>query len=84
MAPRILIICRGYLGSHMSAPGIRATAQARVLADHVPGAKVTLAGTNLDFEDCLAIEQMRRDELDGIYSYDRGLDRIPGVRRLEP
>ena len=50
MGPRILILCRGYLGSHMSAPGIRATAQARVLARHVPGAKVTLAGTNLDFE----------------------------------
>ena len=50
MGPRILILCRGYLGSHMSAPGIRATAQARVLAEHVPGATVTLAGTNLDFE----------------------------------
>jgi len=50
MGPRILILCRGYLGSHMSAPGIRATAQARVLAEHVPGARVTLAGTNLDFE----------------------------------
>jgi glycosyltransferase involved in cell wall biosynthesis len=50
MGPRILILCRGYLGSHMSAPGIRATAQARVLAEHVPGSKVTLAGTNLDFE----------------------------------
>jgi len=50
MGTRILIICRGYLGSHMSAPGIRATAQASVLARHVPGAKVTLAGTNLDFE----------------------------------
>ena len=37
MGPRILILCRGYLGSHMSAPGIRATAQARVLATHVPG-----------------------------------------------
>ena len=34
----------------MSAPGIRATAQARVLAETVPGANVTLAGTNLDFE----------------------------------
>ena len=49
MAPRILILCRGYLGSHMSAPGIRATAQARVLATHIPGAKVTLAGPNEDF-----------------------------------
>ena len=50
MGPRVLILCRGHLGSHMSAPGIRATAQARVLAEHVPGAKVTLAGVNLDFE----------------------------------
>ncbi len=50
MGPRILILARGYLGSHMSAPGIRATAQARVLAQHVPGAQVTLAGPNADFE----------------------------------
>ncbi|QFG02885.1 glycosyltransferase [Tepidiforma bonchosmolovskayae] len=50
MGPRILILARGYLGSHMSAPGIRATAQARVLAEHVPGARVTLAGPNEDYE----------------------------------
>jgi glycosyltransferase involved in cell wall biosynthesis len=50
MGPRILILCRGYLGSHMSAPGIRATAQARVLVESIPGAKVTLAGTNRDYE----------------------------------
>jgi len=34
----------------MSAPGIRATAQARVLAEHVPGARVTLGAPNHDFE----------------------------------
>jgi len=34
----------------MSAPGIRATAQARVLAAHVPGAQVTLAGPNEGIE----------------------------------
>ncbi len=39
---------------------------------------------NLDFADCLAIEHMRRLDLDAIYSYDRGLDRLPGIRRLEP
>lgn len=50
MGPRILILTRGYLGSHMSAPGIRATAQARVLAKTVPGATVTLAGLNDDIE----------------------------------
>ena len=50
MPARILILCRGHLGSHMSAPGIRATAQARVIAEAMPGATVTLAGTNLAFE----------------------------------
>lgn len=34
----------------MSSPGIRASAQARVLAEHVPGAQVTLAGQNVDAE----------------------------------
>ncbi|HXU25045.1 MAG TPA: hypothetical protein VN697_13535, partial [Tepidiformaceae bacterium] len=50
MGPRILILCRGHLGSHMSSPGIRATAMANVLAKHVPGARVTLAGPNEDIE----------------------------------
>lgn len=47
--PRILILCRSKLGSHMSSPGIRATAMAEVLSRHVPGAEVTLAGPNEDF-----------------------------------
>ncbi len=50
MGPRILILARGHLGSHMSAPGIRATAQARVLAEQIPGAQVTLGGPNTEFE----------------------------------
>jgi predicted nucleic acid-binding protein len=40
--------------------------------------------TTLDYEDCLAIETTRRLSLDGIYSYDRGFDRVPDIRRLEP
>lgn len=40
--------------------------------------------TTLDFEACLSIEHMRRAQLDGIYNYDRGFDRVPDVRRLEP
>ena len=44
--PRILILCRGHLGSHVSSPGIRATAQAYVLATQIPGAQVTLAGAS--------------------------------------
>jgi len=48
MGPRILILCRGHIGTHMSSPGIRGTAMARVLAEQVPGARVTLAGLNPD------------------------------------
>ncbi|MCK9518726.1 MAG: hypothetical protein M0R74_06850, partial [Dehalococcoidia bacterium] len=44
---RILVLCRGHLGSHMSAPGIRATAMADVLSRHLPDAQVTLAGTDI-------------------------------------
>ncbi len=47
-APRILILTRGNVGPHMSAPGIRASAQARVLAEQIPRARVTLAGQNED------------------------------------
>jgi glycosyltransferase involved in cell wall biosynthesis len=44
--PRILILSRGHMGTHVSSPGIRATAMANVLAKHVPGATITLAGPN--------------------------------------
>jgi predicted nucleic acid-binding protein len=40
--------------------------------------------SNLDFEDCLSVEHVRRMRLDGIYTYDRGFDRVPALRRLEP
>ena len=40
--------------------------------------------STLDFPDCLAAEITRRMSLDGIFTYDRGFDRIPDVRRLEP
>jgi predicted nucleic acid-binding protein len=38
----------------------------------------------LDFEDCLTVEQVRRQKLAGLYSYDRGFDRVPGLVRREP
>lgn len=44
--PRILVLSRGHLGTHVSSPGIRATAMANVLAKHLPEATVTLAGPN--------------------------------------
>ncbi len=41
--------------------------------------------SNLHFVDCLCVAHARRSSSTGsIYSYDRGLDRVPGVRRLEP
>ena len=40
--------------------------------------------SNLDFADCLAASRVQHANLDGIYSYDRDFDRIPGIRRLEP
>jgi predicted nucleic-acid-binding protein len=42
------------------------------------------AGTRLDYVDCLAVEYARTLELDGIVSFDRGLDRIEDVKRIEP
>ncbi len=40
--------------------------------------------TTLDFEDCLAVKHVQRARLDGMYSYDRGFDRVTAIRRLEP
>ena len=40
---RVLVISRGPAGSRRSAPGIRARAMARVLAEQLPGIEVTLA-----------------------------------------
>ncbi len=40
--------------------------------------------TTLDFEDCLAVKHVQRAWLDGMYSYDRGFDRVTAIRRLEP
>lgn len=41
--------------------------------------------SRLAFIDCLCIEHVKRAEYQGaIFSYDRDLDRIPGIIRLEP
>jgi predicted nucleic acid-binding protein len=39
---------------------------------------------SLGFEDALAAAYVEIEALDGIYSYDRGFDRIAGVKRFEP
>lgn len=40
--------------------------------------------SNLDFEDCLSVQHVRRQNLDGIYSYDRGFRPALGITRHEP
>ena len=36
----------------------------------------------LDPNDCLAVEIMRRERVDEIYTFDRGFDRVEGVKRV--
>ena len=41
--------------------------------------------TRLHFVDCLCVAHARRPAIPhAVYSYDRGLDRIPDIPRLEP
>jgi predicted nucleic acid-binding protein len=40
--------------------------------------------SSLKFEDRLSVAHMRREQLDGVYSYDRGFDRLSEVKRIEP
>lgn len=42
------------------------------------------ANPALDFEDTLCVAHMRQAGITEILSYDRHLDRIPGIRRIEP
>lgn len=39
---------------------------------------------SFDFEDCLSLAYMEQLRITRIYSYDRELDRITGITRLEP
>ncbi len=38
----------------------------------------------MDFEDCLSIAHMERQQLKNIYSYDQDFDRVTSVNRIEP
>jgi predicted nucleic acid-binding protein len=38
----------------------------------------------LDYADALAVAVTRRHGLEGIYSFDKHFDTVPGIRRLEP
>jgi predicted nucleic acid-binding protein len=38
----------------------------------------------LDFEDALSVAHMESAGIDEIVSYDRGFDRVEGIKRIEP
>lgn len=38
----------------------------------------------LDFEDALLLAHMERVKVKELYSYDKGFDKVPGIKRLEP
>ena len=38
----------------------------------------------MDFEDCLALAHMERQQLKEIYSYDQDFDQVTHVKRIEP
>lgn len=38
----------------------------------------------IDFEDALLVAQMERQKVTEVYSYDRDLDQVDGITRLEP
>ncbi len=38
---------------------------------------------HLDFADSLAVAHIRRQHLDGIFSFDKDFDRVPGMQRHE-
>ena len=52
--------------------------------DAVLRALALYGSTNLHFVDCLCVAHVEREKLDGLYSYDRGSDGVPGLRRREP
>jgi uncharacterized protein len=55
--------------------------------EHQPTLKRALdlfAELGIDFEDCLCIAHMERQQLQGMYSYDQDFDHIANINRIEP
>jgi glycosyltransferase involved in cell wall biosynthesis len=76
MGKRILILVRAAYGERMSSPGIRAHHMARVLAEQVPGASVTLAVPAESIEglaqhpSCRVVPYTRRSIIREIANHD--------------
>lgn len=41
-------------------------------------------GEKIDFSDALSVAYVRNGLVDGMYSFDRKIDNLPGSRRLQP
>ncbi|MFT4039199.1 MAG: PIN domain-containing protein [Thermomicrobiales bacterium] len=52
--------------------------------DTVVAALQRYALSNFAFPDCLCIEHALRQTSGLVFTYDRGFDRVPDIRRLEP
>lgn len=72
---RIALLLRSLLESR----GLRIEHKTSVL-----DALTLYESSQLDFEDCLSVQHVRRLGLAGIYTYDRGFDSVAGLQRLEP
>jgi len=67
------------LSAFLSLPGVLLPGK-QVLSDVLN----LYAGSNLSFIDAYHVVMLPRWGLDTILSFDRGLDRAPGIRRIEP
>ena len=70
---------RNLLHPLLSLPGLKLTHRSSYLL-----ALDLYAATPLDFEDALAVAQMKRQNIGEILSYDRHFDQVPGISRVEP
>jgi predicted nucleic acid-binding protein len=61
-------------------PGLRIANKAVVLR----ALDVYEAHSRLDYEDALSVAHMESVGIDEIVSYDRGFDRVEGIKRVEP
>lgn len=53
-------------------------------AGPIHAATLLFESTRVDWVDCLAVAQMRDQEIREIVSYDGGFDGITGISRIEP
>jgi predicted nucleic acid-binding protein len=70
---------RGLLRPILSLPGLKLTPRRMYLR-----ALDLYATYAIDFEDALLVAHVERQKVTEVYSYDRDLDQVDGVTRLEP